>query len=419
MLLRRLAVALLCLGVFASGAGMVRPAVAGAAPGSKVVVPPVDMAAWNATVEKARGQTVFLNAWGGSPKINAYWEWVATTVRDRYGIELRHVRITDIGQAVTRILTEKTAGRTEGGSIDLVWLNGGNFAPMKANGLLYGPFTNHLPNMRLVDTRSKPTLVDFTVPVEGMEAPFSVTQFVMVYDTLNLPVPPRSVTTLLEWAKANPGRLAYPQPPNSLGITFLKQVLLALQSDWSSLMQPATDENEGLVLEPLWSFLDTLHPLLWRQGKEFPATGATLRALLKDGEITLSMAFNPLEAASSIESGLLPSSTRVYTFEEGTVGNANFLAIPFNASAKEGAEVIINFLLSPEAQARKQDPRYWGADTVLSWKKLTQGEKELFRSIPQHPAAPLPDELAKPLPEPHPSWTDRIEKGWHRRYAAG
>lgn len=416
MLHRRLAVALLCFGVLAVGFGVPRPAVAGMA---TTGLPPVDRAAWNTTVEAARGQTVFLHAWAGSPKINAYWEWVAATVRERYGIELRHVKINDIAQTVSRVLTEKTAGRGDGGSVDLVLLNGVSFATMKANGLLYGPFTTRLPNMRLVDTRGKPTLVDFTVPVDGMEAPFSVTQLVMVYDTLTLPVPPRSVEGLLEWAKANPGRMTYPQPPNFLGIAFLKQVLMAQQSDWTSLMQPATDENEGLVTEPLWAFLDQLHPLLWREGKEFPATGTDLRRLLNDGEISLSMAFNPLEAASSIESGLLPSSARVYTFEEGTIGNASFLAIPFNASAKEAAQVVINFLLSPEAQARKQDPRIWGSDTVLAWKKLTPAEKNLFRAIPQHPAAPQPDELAKPLPEPHPSWIDRLEKGWHRRYAAG
>jgi len=418
MLFRRLAVAVLSLGVLVSGMGTARPAAATGAMATGAMAA-VDMAAWAAMLEKARGQTVFLHAWGGSPKVNAYWEWVAATVRERYGIEFRHVKINDVAQAVSRVLTEKTAGRTEGGSVDLVWLNGASFATMKANGLLYGPFTAGLPNMRLVDTRGKPTLVDFTIPVEGMEAPFSVTQLVMLYDTLALPVPPRSVGALLNWAKANPGRLTYPQPPNTLGIAFLKQVLLAQQPDWTSLMQPATDENEALVTGPLWAFLDELHPLLWREGKAFPATGSELRGLLHDGEITLSMALNPLEAASSIESGLLPPSVRVYTFEDGTVGNANFLAIPFNASAKEAAQVVIDFLLSPEAQARKQDPRSWGADTVLAWKKLTPAEKDLFRAIPPHPAAPMPDELAKPLPEPHPSWTDRLEKGWHRRYAAG
>lgn len=412
MLRRRFAAAVLCIGLLAAFLALLPPAMA-----APPMSPPPPQ--WDAVVEKAKGQTVFFSAWAGSPKINSYWEWVAETVKARYGVEVRHVKVADIAQSVTRVLAEKTAGRAGDGSVDLMWLNGENFATMKANGLLYGPFTANLPNMRLVDTRNKPTLVDFTVPVEGMEAPLSITQFVMVYDTATLPVPPRSVEALLEWAKAHPGRLTYPQPPNFLGTTFLKQVLLALQSDWTSLMQPATDENEDLVTGPLWHYLDELHPLMWRNGKVFPAAGTQIRQLLNDGEIDLSMAFNPLEAASAIEDGLLPPTARVYTFEEGTIGNANFLAIPFNATAKEGAMVVIIFLLSAEAQARKQDPRYWGADTVLSWKKLPPGEKALFRALPDHPAAPRPDELSRPLPEPHPSWVDRLEKQWHRRYAAG
>jgi putative thiamine transport system substrate-binding protein len=43
---------------------------------------------------------------------------------------------------------------------------------MKREGLLFGPFAESLPNFALVDTVGKPTtLVDFSEPVEGMEAP--------------------------------------------------------------------------------------------------------------------------------------------------------------------------------------------------------------------------------------------------------
>jgi putative thiamine transport system substrate-binding protein len=50
----------------------------------------------------------------------------------------------------------------------------------------------------------------------------------------------------------------------------------------------------------------------------------------------------------------------------GAIGNTHFLAIPFNASAKEGAQVLINFMLSPLAQARKADIAVWGDPTVLA-----------------------------------------------------
>ena len=43
---------------------------------------------WQETLAAARGQTVFFNAWAGSPKINAYIEWVADRVDTEFGIAL-------------------------------------------------------------------------------------------------------------------------------------------------------------------------------------------------------------------------------------------------------------------------------------------------------------------------------------------
>ncbi|WP_029008545.1 ABC transporter substrate-binding protein [Azospirillum halopraeferens] len=389
---------------------------AGAGPVAAQGMPAPD---WEAIRERARGQTVYFNAWGGSSTANAYIAWVAERVRERNGIELRHVKVTDIAETVARVLAEKTAGRTDGGSVDLMWINGENFAAMKANGLLFGPFTDWLPHYRLVDTTGKPTTVDFTVPVDGMEAPWGMAQFVFVHDAAALPDPPRTIPDLLARARSNPGRFTYPQPPNFLGTTFLKQALLELAPDPGALRLPADDAAFDDVTAPLWDFLDALHPTLWRGGRVFPASGPDQRRLLNDGEVELSLAFTALEAASSIEAGLLPPTARVYALAGGTIGNANFVAIPFNATAKEGALVVADFLLTPEAQARKADPRHWGSDTVLDLNRLDPADRALFDAVPRHPAAPEPGALGAPLAEPHPSWMGRIEREWQRRYAAG
>lgn len=374
---------------------------------------------WAETLTAARGQTVYFNAWGGSTKANAYIQWAAEQVKDRYGVELRHVKVTDIAETVSRILAEKTAGRGEGGSVDLMWINGENFAAMKGNGLLYGPFVDRLPAFALVDTVNKPTTVDFTVPVEGMEAPWGMARFVFVHDTAVLPKPPRGIPELLAWAQANPGRFTYPQPPHFLGTTFLKQALHALTPDKAALAAPATDADFARVTAPLWPWLDALHEASWRGGRAFPSSGPEQRQLLADGEVELSMAFSSLEAASAIEEGQLPPTARVYALDGGTIGNANFLAIPYNARAKEAALVVIDFLLSPEAQARKQDARHWGSDTVLDLDRLSPEQRALFDAVPRHPAAPAPGALGPTLPEPHPSWMERIEAEWQRRYSRG
>ena len=81
--------------------------------------------------------------------------------------------------------------------------------------------------------------------------------------------------------------------------------------------------------------------------------------------------------------------------------------------------VVANFLLSPEAQARAQDPRYLGAFSVLDLGKLSPAERAPFAAIPSNPAVPNNRELGRPLLEPHESWMERIGRAWVSRYGAG
>jgi putative thiamine transport system substrate-binding protein len=368
-----------------------------------------------AALAAARGQTVYFNAWGGDPRINDYILWAAAALDDRYGITLKQVKLTDTAEAVARILAEKTAGRTDGGSVDLIWINGENFAAMKSNGLLYGPFTQLLPNTGLLDVARNPTLLtDFTIPTDGLESPWGTAQFTFFYDSARVEAPPRSVRAVLPWALANPGRFTYPAPPDFIGTTFLKQALLELAIDPALLLRPAGAADVATVTAPLWQFLETLRPALWRQGKAFPESAAAQRQRVADSELDLYMAFNPADASSAIAQGLLPDTVRGYIPDGGSIANTHFLAIPFNANAKAAALVAADFLLSPEAQAHKQDPAVWGDPTVLALDRLAPEDRKRFTALPRGVATP--EELGKALPEPHPSWVDALERGWAERY---
>lgn len=110
---------------------------------------------------RTRPEGVF-NAWGGSERTNAYLQWAGTEVNRRFGVQMEHVKLTDTVEAVRRVRSEKAAGKTSGGSVDVVWINGENFLAMKREGLLFGPFAESLPNFQWVDVQGKPTTrVDF------------------------------------------------------------------------------------------------------------------------------------------------------------------------------------------------------------------------------------------------------------------
>jgi putative thiamine transport system substrate-binding protein len=371
---------------------------------------------WGDIERKARGQTVVFNAWGGSERINSYLAWAGEEIKKQYGVTLQHVKVTDTADVVKRVRNEKAAGRNADGSVDLVWINGENFLAMKRDAMLFGPWAESLPSFKYVDVEGKPTTrIDFAEPVQGLEAPWGMAQLTFFADRSKTPNPPRSTQALLEFAKANSGRVTYSKPPNFHGTTFLKQVLMDLTADRATLYKPYDAAAFAKTTEPLWKHLDALHPHLWRGGKQFPANADAIRQMMADGELSLAFTFNPNEPANEIAAGRLPAGVFSYHFDSGTIGNTHFLAIPFNSKVKEGSQVVANFLLSPVAQARKSDIKVWGDPTVLTSAKMNTQDAALFNTAR---ATGQVEKFASVIPEPHGSWVDPIEKEWLRRYGA-
>lgn len=373
---------------------------------------------WPAVLDSAKGQTVYWNAWGGSTTTNDFIAWVGKRVKEEHGVTLEHVKLSDTANAVTRVLSEKEVGKDTEGAIDLIWINGANFAAMKETGLLFGPFAEDLPNWTYVDTNGKTVQTDFTVPVEGYESPWAMAQVVFMYDTQDISEPLSSMEEILDWAVSHPGRFTYPQPPDFLGTTFLKQALVSLTQNPERLSRPVSEEDYAQVTAPLWAYLDELTPALWRGGEVYPATGPAQLQLIADNEIDLAISFSPGEATAAIANGQLPDTVRTFVLEGGTLGNASFVAIPYNSSAKEAAMVVANFLLSPEAQLRAQDPNVLGYGTVLNMDTLGAQDRADFDALELGIATLSPAELGKVLPEPHPSWMTRIADDWAVRFGA-
>lgn len=374
---------------------------------------------WQDTLQQAKGQTVYFNAWGGADNINDYIQWAADRIKDEYDVTLKQVKLTDTSDAVNRVLAEKAAGKNTNGSIDLIWLNGENFRAMKDNDLLFGPFSQSLPNyITYVDENARQSLTqDFGTPVDGMESPWGMAQVIFMHDTATLSNPPKSIADLLSYAKANPGRITYPEPPQFLGSTFLKQALYELTPYRKALSQPADSVDFDKITAPLWAYLDELHKVAWRNGQTFPSSSEEMMRLLDDQEIDVALSFDISAASVQIDKGNLPDTVRSYVFTNGTIGNTHFLAIPYNSGAKAGAQVVANFMLSPEAQIKKQTPTIWGDLSVLSYAKLPVAEQAKFDALPRGIATLSIEELGKTLPEPHSSWMGALEAEWRKRYA--
>lgn len=361
---------------------------------------------------RGRGTTVYFNAWAGDEAINRYIAWAAREINRRYGVTLVHVKVADIAEAVTRILAERAAGRLSEGSVDLLWLNGENFAALRNANLLYGPWVDRVPNARLIDTLGNPTTIrDFTLPTDGYELAWGSARFTLFYDSAAVLDPPRDPKSLLAWIWAHPGRFTYPRPPNFLGTSFIEQLLLLLVPDPGRVQHPVGSDFAA-VTRPLWAWLDAAQPAMWRRGRLFPPSGPAQRELLGVGELDWTMAFNPLEGSRAIAQHELPDTVRGTSFSGGALANSHFLAIPANARNPDGAMVVANFLLSAEAQVRKADVSVWGDPTVLDITVLSESDRRLFGEQ----SAASDQGPGGVLSEPHPSWSAELEREWIARY---
>lgn len=363
---------------------------------------------WQTVQNEAKGQTVWFNAWGGDQAVNRYLDWVSGEMKTHYAITLKIVHLADATDAVKRIQTESAAGRKTNGSVDLLWVNGENFRTLKEAGLLQTGWAQTLPNWRYVDT-DKPVTEDFAIPTDGAESPWGGAQLTFIARKQSLPVPLADPEALLNYAQNNPGKITYPRPPDFTGTAWLEQLLLTLTPHPDVLNVAPDSHTFEAVTAPLWNYLDKLHPLLWRDGKDFPPSPARTDALLASGNLNMSVTFNPAHAQQKVASGELPADSYSFGFRDGMIGNVHFVAIPANSSASASAKVVANFLLSPEAQIRKADPKIWGDPSVLSPQKLASEQAAQLQQF-------IPTGLPKTLPEPHAAWVSALEQEWLRRY---
>ncbi len=376
---------------------------------------------WSEIVSAARGQTVDWFLWGGWPETNAYVTgFVADEMAARYGVRVRQVPVRDIAEVVGRLLVEKQAGKTSGGEADLLWINGENFRTAKAHGLLHGPFADRLPHTRLVDWDQPSVKNDFGVPVEGMESPWGSAQIVFIFDTRRTPEPPGTMGELLDWIRAHPGRFAYPAPPDFTGSAFVRQVFYHVAGPdrrWGTGSDPAAFDRAA---KATFKVLREIAPALWREGKTYPESPIRVSRLFADGEVDFSMSYHPAEASKKIHDGLFPDTVRTFVLDGGTLANTHFVAIPFNSADREGAMVLADFLLSPEAQLKKADPRIWGDLPAIDLDRLDPEWRQRFADLPRGVATLPPATLqAHRIPELPSEFLVALERGWERHVLKG
>jgi putative spermidine/putrescine transport system substrate-binding protein len=394
---------LLAAGVHAACQSPVRPA--SLAPGALAQM------AWADVAQQAQGTTVSFAMWAGDEARNRFFQDdVTRAMAVSPGISLRIVPMAETADLVNKLLNEKSAGA--GGSIDVLWINGENFRTARQGGVLWGPFAEALPNVQHYDPAARAS--DFGTPTDGYEAPWEYSQFVFAYDTARVADPPRTLAGLERWIAAHPGRFTYPAIPDFTGSAFIRHVLF--HQPGVGLAAFAGPFDEGVYARASTgtiAFLRDLRPFLWRRGETYPATPADLNRLFANGEIDFSMNYSPGFASERIAKGEFPATTRTFVFDEGTIANYNFLAIPFNAPNPAGALAVINALLSPAHAVAKLEAL--GGVLPFPADRLSAEERRTLAAMPPGPATLSFGELAAHrIGEADVEYLLRLERDWRR-----
>ncbi|AMP21066.1 hypothetical protein AZF37_07715 [endosymbiont 'TC1' of Trimyema compressum] len=107
--------------------------------------------------------------------------------------------------------------------------------------------------------------------------------------------------------------------------------------------------------------------------------------------------------------------SETFVMDKGTVGNTNYLAIPFNSINKAGAALVINTILSPEMQSSKANPLGKGDITVIEEAFLNTEEKALF-VLNNEGTISIETLESKRLPEFSSEVVPLVEKFGERKY---
>ncbi len=379
------------------------------------------VSSWESIVSEAKGQTVYWYMWGGSDAINDFVDQkYGTMLKEKYEINLIRVPIANTVEAITKVLNEKQAGKDEGGSVDLIWINGENFATLKNANALFGPFAEKLPNSFHVDYDNPAISKDWGLDIDGYESVWGSAQFQFVYDSNRIQESdlPQSYMELKAWIKENPGRFTYNAPPDFIGTRFIKQLLMEINPNFDVWRQDFDQDEFDRETGMVWDYLNEIKPYLWREGVTYPRDIAELITMFNNNEVDFAFSQDIGGLATEIERSRMPETARPYVFETGTIGDYHYVAIPYNASHKAAALVTANLILEPELQFAKADSSSgWGDGIGITSERLEGSDLVLYEQLLQnHGETAIPLDILNKykLPDMSAPYSLAIDEGWRQ-----
>ena len=326
---------------------------------------------WNDITMASYGQSVAVYMYG--PSAASFWvkNWLSRQVREEYAITLNVTEISTTVSAVNIVTSEcdsdcqASEEGVSGGSVDMIWINGDNFYNMKSGGYLYGPWAQRVPSAANFDWTADDIAYDFGEPTQGYEMPFNKAQLVLVYNKTKIgsdSIPqsmPELVAALDGSNTSHPlyGKFSYPAPPDFTGAAFLRMFLYAFGGGVSTFDGEYNAGTYSSHASTVMAQLLAMEPGIYQTGggPYYCSSLADCNTLFLNGQIAMTMSYNPGVAGANIAAGIWSGEhVDSYVPNSGSIANNNFWTIPKNANNKLPAIVVANYVASMGAQFNRR-----------------------------------------------------------------
>ncbi|HVU78132.1 MAG TPA: extracellular solute-binding protein [Gaiellaceae bacterium] len=227
--------------------------------------------------------------------------------------------------------------------IDLV--DGGLVTTLATDGLTQPVTKSTAPNVKNVDQK-------LLTPVKGAAIPYRGSSVVLAYDSKNVATPPKTLSALLAWIKAHPGKFTYNSPnTGGSGYAFAETVVDSTLSPGTlSQMQQSYVPNLESQWKQGFDILKSLNQYVY-QGV-YPNGNQAVLDLLAKGQIWVAPVWSD-QSLTALKTGALPNTVKLTQISSPSMtGGAAYLGVPKTAKNKVDVYKFVNYVLSPAAQTQ-------------------------------------------------------------------